>query len=554
MASILVDKEIKQAIKQIAIRTEREEPEDVVDTFYDCNIISHLSNNNHQIIQGRRGTGKTHILLVLKDKIEDDRHHSIYFDCKNSGSAAQISDTEVPDTYRAIQLIRDFLLYLHGDFLKYFNFCMQQGNIESANEIQELINMLHSECYSYGFHIEKYEQNEAQKESTEKAWTDSFSLSALKEMSASWGLTGQRQHGKESRAEYNTAGIPYNKVVFPNIFECLEGLAKLTNKKYYILIDEWSNLPTDIQPHFAEFLRRCIMPSKFFTVKIAVVGSRTKYCIKKELVAYGFEVGADISVAIDLDNLYLFDNNPRKVVSDLYRILWKHLKAKGVLPRKKVDEFICELFEDFKSAVLLARASEGNPRDFISILNNCIIGMDGIGNSGTWISQQIVRIAANEWYDKDKAGALSNLQKNLLDEISAYVAYGKNNRGFVIDESYLQHPAFKGLIDARVLHVVQINRHFPLLGSNPKAILVLDFGTYSNLLLDNNESGGVTFLTNDAFENAIFSRTSLSNYDDTFYPFDRDRKFRMCYLDPQLSPDICPSFFEFERSLDNGNM
>ena len=81
VASILANATVKKAIQQIAIRTEREDPENIIDSFYDCNIISHLTNRNHQIIQGRRGTGKTHILLVLKSRLESSECHGIYFDC-----------------------------------------------------------------------------------------------------------------------------------------------------------------------------------------------------------------------------------------------------------------------------------------------------------------------------------------------------------------------------------------------------------------------------------------------------------------------------------------
>ena len=121
MASILANATVKKAIQQIAIRTEREDPENIIDSFYDCNIISHLTNRNHQIIQGRRGTGKTHILLVLKSRLESSECHGIYFDCKATGSAADISDAALPEKHRVIQLIRDFLLYIYKDLLDYFD-------------------------------------------------------------------------------------------------------------------------------------------------------------------------------------------------------------------------------------------------------------------------------------------------------------------------------------------------------------------------------------------------------------------------------------------------
>ena len=43
MGSILADLTLKQAIQQIALRTERVDYDSAVASFYDCNIISHLT-------------------------------------------------------------------------------------------------------------------------------------------------------------------------------------------------------------------------------------------------------------------------------------------------------------------------------------------------------------------------------------------------------------------------------------------------------------------------------------------------------------------------------
>lgn len=66
MGSILENQIIKEAIHGIALRIEQEDPAEAKESFYDCNVISHFMNANHQILQGRRGSGKTHILVALK--------------------------------------------------------------------------------------------------------------------------------------------------------------------------------------------------------------------------------------------------------------------------------------------------------------------------------------------------------------------------------------------------------------------------------------------------------------------------------------------------------
>lgn len=539
MEPILLNKEVKTAIRQIAVRAERQDPETAVASFYDCHIIEHLKNINHQIIQGRRGTGKTHILHVLQSEIESEKVHCFFFDCKATGSAGEIADEHIPQKHRAIQLMRDFLMELHANLRAYFKKIIYTH--PNRTEIDFLLDHLHRECFSCEDLVNSYEDTRNNEEKTSYSDESSQELS-LSKPSLSWKLFSRKQKERDIGTTHKTTGISYKKIVFPNINKCLDQLSEVTGIDFMILIDEWSNLPLSIQPHFAEFLRCCFMPSAHITIKIAAVEARTKYAIKNDSVVYGLEIGADISVALDLDRQYMFDRNSRKIFVDLYRMLWKHLSSKGALSDNiSVPILIKMMFgEELHPAILLARAAEGNPRDFISIINNCIIEMDGLGESDGYITSAIVFQAANSWYKFDKFKALSPLQKGILSEISTYVVQKRGNRGFVIEENYLYLSPINALVDARILHVLQTQRKFPALGNGPMAILVLDFGTYSQELLTKQS---IHFITNDYCEDEIFSSGAPSARNATLYPLDQDRKFRMCFLNPTLS-DRFPSFFD----------
>lgn len=483
----MADLTLKQAIQQIALRTERVDYDSAVASFYDCNIISHLTNVNHQIIQGRRGTGKTHILYFLKNTLENTGCHCIYFDCKSIGSIQSISNHTLQENYRAIQLIRDFLFALHSDLLKYYKDDIYDAG--DNNEIESLLDHLFNECRSTGQIIEHYEKTNRNKEHAMKSTIDSLSFHLPNFLCE---FQSKKERNLESDKNYKSKGIVYDEIIFPNVLSCLNRLAEITKKEYVILIDEWSSLPLDVQPHFAEFLRHSFFASKSITVKIAVVTGRTRYCLPDNIVTYGFEIGADISVSMDLDNLYMFDKHPKKVFSDLFGILLKHLHSQNVVTNMDVSEFLAVLFQDRKSSFLLVRASEGNPRDFISIIDRCIVELDGIGNSDKWIDSQIVYNAATKWYESDKKHKLTSLQGSLLSEIFAYIVDTKHTRGFVIEESYLSHIAFRSLIDARVLHIVQTGLHFPQYSKYTMAILILDFGTYASYLIG--QSGTYIYL------------------------------------------------------------
>ena len=424
---------------------------------------------------------------------------------------------------------------LYTEFTQYFKNTLYTH--PNRNDIELLLDHLHKECFSYEDNVNTYEDTKNSETKVSYATEDSGELSFPSTVSIK--LFSRREKERGTGRARKVSGTTYRNIVFPNIYKCVDELSKATKTDFVLLVDEWSNLPLSVQPHFAEFLRCCFMPSSHFTVKIAAVEARTNYFIKKNNIVYGMEIGADISVAMDLDRLYMFDRNSRKIVADLYRILWKHLKAKKVLDDNiGVPELMKLLFKDVRTALLLARASEGNPRDFISIVNHCIIEMDGIGEHDGFISNPIVFQAANSWYNLDKHKALAPMQKKLLSEISTFVVQQKGNRGFVIEEDYLYSSSISSLVDARVLHVLQTERKFANLGKSPMAIVVLDFGTYSQELLTNHS---IHFLTNDYCESQIFGEGEQFPYSSATYPLDKERRFQLCFLDPKLT-DICPSF------------
>lgn len=352
---ILLDNRVKTAIRQIVVRTERQTQKMVMDSYYDCNVIEHLKSKNHQIIQGRRGTGKTHILRVLQSVMENQNTHCFYFDCHTTGSAGEIADEQLPSNHRAIRLMRDFLMAIYSDLNYYFRdmICTHP----KSGDIELLLSHLYSECYFSGDIIHSYEhtQNYEAKFAQADENTGEVTFNEPK-ISLKSAFHTQRERGLG--AEHKTSGTPYKKVVFPDVYHCLNDLFAMTGIEFVVLIDEWSNLPLSIQPHFAEFLRRCFISSPNITIKIASVKTRSNFAIRNNNIVYGLELGADIKVDIDLDGLYAFDKDPEARISDLYNILWKHLKAQKVLEETiDVPTLLTVLFQDFYTAALLAAAS-----------------------------------------------------------------------------------------------------------------------------------------------------------------------------------------------------
>ena len=78
-------------------------------SFVDTGILVQLENPNNQISYGRRGTGKTHVLQVLVQKVtKGNKSVAIYVDFRTLGSNTQ-NDPERQSTHNAILLFKDLL-------------------------------------------------------------------------------------------------------------------------------------------------------------------------------------------------------------------------------------------------------------------------------------------------------------------------------------------------------------------------------------------------------------------------------------------------------------
>ena len=78
---------INSALLQLAKRAESNDTEKLVQTFVDVGpLATILKTNDHQILFGRRGTGKTHALNYLASVKRSEKHAVAEIDLRNMGS------------------------------------------------------------------------------------------------------------------------------------------------------------------------------------------------------------------------------------------------------------------------------------------------------------------------------------------------------------------------------------------------------------------------------------------------------------------------------------
>jgi hypothetical protein len=108
-------------------------------------------------------------------------------------------------------------------------------------------------------------------------------------------------------------------ISFGRVRSALEGLSEVLGlKRTWILLDEWSEVPLDLQPYLADLLHRTVLSVPTFTVKIAAIEHRSRFLIWKGKGDYiGLELGADVAADLNLDDFLVFESDQTKSVDFL---------------------------------------------------------------------------------------------------------------------------------------------------------------------------------------------------------------------------------------------
>ena len=111
---------IHECLIGIEKRAERADEQKLTETFVDAApLLASVGVFDHQIIFGRRGTGKTHLLKYINDQFDGRGDISLYIDLRLVGSNNSIySDQEKSHAQRATPLLLDVLLALHENLLR----------------------------------------------------------------------------------------------------------------------------------------------------------------------------------------------------------------------------------------------------------------------------------------------------------------------------------------------------------------------------------------------------------------------------------------------------
>jgi hypothetical protein len=491
---------INQAFSQFLKRAERSSQERLVSTFVGIdNLVAALNSSDHRIIFGRRGTGKTHALTYIADAREKVSDHATLIDLRTIGSDQSIySDQTRSLPERATRLLIDVLGQIH--------------------DALTTIAVEHAEEYDLAKMAVQLDRLAEAITSTRVVGdvTQASTVSGSKESERERGLSvdvdpskvGVKADVKSSDKETNSVSLSRSatgklqySLVFGDVLSALRNIvACLNGRRFWIMLDEWSSLPHDLQPYLADLIRRCVFPVNAITVQIAAIEQRCNFIIHGEGGAYiGIELGADVSADVNLDDFMVFDNDAERAKAFFKEFLYNHFivvegKDTSIVVNSSND-LVKQAFTDVRAFEEFVRAVEGVPRDAMNI-----ISLAALKSGNQPISVQGVRGAARDWYQRDKANVLNSKPElnDLLQWIMQQVIENRKARAFLLRTDQ-RDAMIDDLFDARLLH---IRKKTVAAHDRPGVrylVYKLDYGCYVDLLVTAKAPTGLLATDTDEF-------------------------------------------------------
>jgi hypothetical protein len=435
------------------------------------------------------------------------------------------ADQGVPIPERGTRLLVDTLGVIHDELV---NFALEEADAGRIGaQTLPLLDRLADEITRVRVVGETRREAVASEERTSSSSVDAgAAFGGPSVVSARLGASGEESRSGQLRITTEDTGQTVHRVHFGAVSSLLAAVAaSLDVARVWILVDEWSDLPLDLQPLLADLIRRSVFPVARVTVKIGAIEQRSEFSKQAGAGGYiGIEVGADAAADIDLDDFMVFGNDAEKAKDFFRELIYKHVRSlmieAGDDPPPNANALISRAFTQQPAFAEFVRAAEGVPRDAINIAIQAAQLADD-----RQISINDIRTAARRWYARDKQTPVSanDTALSLLHWVIDKVIGERRARAFLLEQSEAaRHPLIGALYDARVLHVVKRN-----IASHDRPgvrfdVFGLDYGCYVDLLATQRAPLG------------LFQAAAVNDSDDEQYvevPHDDYRSIRRAILD-----------------------
>lgn len=523
--------ELSKLLINLSKRAEKNDTQVLVDSFVDVGPLSTvLTTTDNQILYGRRGTGKTHAMAYVSGLVREKGDIPVYVDLRQIGSTGGLySDGTIPLSERATRLLIDVLTALHAGLLQAVLDDSYALNLSIVGPLLDDLADAITEVSVKGPIREELAFETATRE------TDKANLKlgiSPKGLEASVASEGSSEATVSEARKVVHEGTVEHRVHFGRLGVALQKLTgAIDDKRIWLMLDEWSVVPLQLQPYLADLLRRAVFPANSISVKIGAIERRSRFQLQLPNSDYvGIELGGDASADLNMDDFMLFDNDEDKAVGFFRSLIYRHVKAlsdeHGIKIPRDSNELIQAAFTQENVFREFVRAAEGIPRDAFYILS-----LAAQKDFGKAISMETIRRCSKTWYQRDKETAVSANSNalTLLHWIIDSVIGHRRARAFLLKRG-TSHDLVDSLFDSRVLHLLKRNIsahdqpgvrydvykidygcYVDLLSTarSPQGLLNLDAGGYSEVPPDDYRAIRRAILDLDEFEKKAANKTVL---------------------------------------------
>ncbi|GBF33409.1 hypothetical protein DCCM_2510 [Desulfocucumis palustris] len=315
-----------------------------------------------------------------------------------------------------------------------------------------------------------------------------FNVHEIKSMAASLNisLSPEVTGNGESTKETQTTSQQLKYISFSEMSEVMTHFFESINvDRLFFLIDEWSEIPIQIQPLLAELLKRAFITLKI-TIKIAAIPNRTRLMLDNRT---GLEDGGDI-FGHQLDYRFIYELHPDVTKKFFNELLYNQLSLiNKSLFKPFFEQSLSQPNQSFINVFLANQAlreiliaSAGIPRDFLSIFINAYTNFVNRNTTQKHMALTDIRTATVAWYEVDKKKAVESNQnaKIMLDKIIKEIILDKKSCHFLIPEKYETNTILNDLIDLRIIHLRKRGISHKGNKGVPYNVYYLDYACYTS--------------------------------------------------------------------------
>lgn len=512
----LFGRDLKNSLGLEQVKLKSEDLDNYSDFFVDNGLLDRLRTNENQLIIGRRGTGKTHLLGAFHESVHDKKEYwncvSIFISIMEvRRQTPPVVDDDSSATHKARIAAKDlfssFLRLFFDRFLNVVDFKLKE--IERTNHAS-ISKPILDNTFNHLLHLLSEIENGSAYESerkkveritrNQKGKTAAGAGAALEVSGLKAKASGSLNIGKEGESATHKEAITEINSVYQIDLQkvrelTLTILGELGIDTMFLLIDEWMELekrtPSQIQPHFAQLLKATFFNTGIVSVKIASVWHQTSLYSKDDLArSEGIQTAHDISFDINLDTAFLTrEEDVSRFCKELLFRRVSHVcpKIKRMQTKDGIDDtFVSELFDNSSNFKVFISASHGIPRDLMNIFQKSTLKISRDFEKKC-IDIPLVSEVSSNIYKAEKRKRIdpSSMAQKLLTFLNEYMS--KNDRRmFFVKNEQAGYRTLQKLVDEEMIHQIpssSVHRDI----TDKYKVFTIDFGNYADLLDSRNQ-------------------------------------------------------------------